>query len=174
MRKRLSGSSQTVFRPSVASMEILRLSAHPEFAAETAALMAQIWPGHYGPDGDGDAQTDVQSRIADDRAAIAVVDGVVVGTVAISEISFGAQGDGPWLVGLCTSPEHRGQGIASLLSTWAMGVARMQGRAGLFATTRDAASIFERLGWRKLRYITDDTGKWSIWTVDLSPAASSA
>lgn len=161
------------FRLSGGKMEILRLSARPEFAVQTAALMVQTWPGHYGPDGEADALADVQSRITEDRAAIAVQGDLVVGTVAIAEISFGAQGDGPWLVGLCTAPEHRGQGIASLLSTWAMGVARTQGRTALFATTRDAESIFDRLGWRKLRNITDDTGAWSVWTVDLSPDASS-
>lgn len=148
-------------------MTIARLAVRPDLAAETAALMVAIWPGHYGPDGQGDAGADVHSRIAEDRAAVAVQAGRVVGTVALSETSFGANGDGPWLVGLCTVPELRGQGIATALTTWAMGYARQQGHSALFTTTRDAAGLVKRLGWRPVRQISDQSGTWSIWKVAL-------
>jgi GNAT superfamily N-acetyltransferase len=155
-------------RSAETEVAIHRLAQHPELASETAALMMQIWPDHYGPEGVGDAPADVQSRIEDDRAAVAMQDDSVVATVALSEMSFGAKGEGPWLVGLCTDPDYRGQGIASALITWTMGLARQQGRTALFTTTRDAAGIVKRLGWRKVRTITDESGTWSVWTIDLA------
>lgn len=155
------------FPLSVDSVEICRLSDRPEYAAQTASLMTRIWPGHYGVDGEGDASADVRSRIADDRAAIALEDEIVIGTVALSEVSFGGKGEGPWLVGLCTHPDHRGKGVASALATWAMGKARQQERKALYTTTLEAAGIVERLGWRELRTITDASGTWSVWTIDV-------
>ncbi|MEL6641315.1 MAG: GNAT family N-acetyltransferase [Pseudomonadota bacterium] len=149
-------------------MTIYRLAQQPHLAAQTAALMTVIWPSHYGPDGDGDAMVDVQNRIAEDRAAITVKDDTVVGTVALDANSFGSQGEGPWLVGLCTSPHCRGQGIATALTTWAMGSAHQEGHAALFATTKEAAGIMRRLGWRRMRQITDQSGTWTVWRVMLS------
>ncbi len=149
-------------------MTIHRLAQRPDLASETAALMALTWPGHYSQSGAGDALADVMSRIADDRAAVAMQDNAVVGTVALSDMSFGSKGEGPWLVGLCTAPDYRGQGIASALVTWAMGLARQQGKAALFSTTKDAAGIMKRLGWSKVRTMTDETGTWSVWTIDLA------
>lgn len=149
-------------------MTIYRLAEKPDLAAQTAALMTLIWPGHYGAAGPGDAAEDVQRRIADDRAAITVQDGVVVGTVALDQVSFGAEGEGPWLVGLCTQPGLRGQGIATALVTWAMGFASRDGHPALFATTREAAGLMKRLGWRRIRQVTDQSGTWSVLRVDLS------
>lgn len=149
-------------------MTIYRLSDRLDLATETAALMTAIWPRHYGPGGEGHAPSDVQRRIKENRAAVAVADGAVVGTVALADTSFGTEGEGPWLVGLCTAPYVRGRGIGSALVSWAMGNARQSGHAALFATTQDAAGIFERLGWAQVRTVTDDSGKWSIWTCDLT------
>ncbi len=149
-------------------MTIYRLAEHPHFAEKTAALMTQIWPQHYGPDGIGNAMQDVESRIAEDRAAITVLDDDVVGTVAIDAQSFGAQDDGPWLVGLCTAPPARGRGIATALATWAMGRARQDGQPALYTTTRSAAGIMKRLGWRRVRQVTDESGTWTVWRAALA------
>ena len=144
---------------------IYRLAQQPHLAAQTAALMTRIWPRHYGPDGEGDALADVQSRIAEDRAAIMMHDETVVGTVALDAKSFGSLGEGPWLVGLCTASDYRGRGIATALSTWAMGSARQAGHPALFATTKEAAGIMKRLGWRRIRQVTDQSGTWTAWKV---------
>lgn len=151
-------------------MTIYRLAEHPQFAAQTAALMTRVWPQHYGQGGPGDAMADVESRIADDRAAIAVLADGVVGTVAIDAHSFGSQGDGPWLVGLCTAPAVRGQGIATALTTWAMGRARQEGEPALYTTTRSAVGIMKRLGWRRVRQLADESGTWTVWRAALVEA----
>ena len=150
-------------------MNIYRLAEKPEFADDTAALMTLVWPQHYGPDQDGgDALHDVQNRIREDRAAIAVQGGQVVGTVALAETSFGAEDESPWLVGLCTAPGFRGQGIASALTSWAMGRARTLGYPMLFTSTQSAVGIMKRLGWRRVRGVTDQSGAWSVWKVALT------
>lgn len=150
-------------------MAIYRLAQEPQFAEQTAALMTAIWPGHYGPDGPGDAMVDVQNRIAEDRAAIMVQDGTVVGTVALAEMSFGSKGEGPWLVGLCAAAEFRGQGIGTALTTWSMGYARQNGHPALFATTKSTVGVMKRLGWRRLRQVTDQSGSWTVWKTVLDP-----
>jgi len=151
---------------------IYRLSERPEYAAETAALMTRTWPGHYGALGHGNAMADVLSRIEEDRAAIAMNEGRVVGTVAMSDKSFGAKGEGPWLVGLCTAATARGQGVGTALVTWATGNARRGGYSALFTTTQDAVGVLRRLGWDQIRTIKDETGEWSVWKTDLTVAAN--
>jgi len=152
----LCGFLQTGFRRLAA---IERLAAHPERIAETAALMTRTWPAHYGPGGGGDAARDLKARIADDRGAIALMNGIVVGTVALASTSFGAQTDeGPWLIGLCTDPQHRGKGIANALVQWAMRESET-----VFSTTQTAAGVFTRLDWKELRQISDNTGTWTVW-----------
>lgn len=152
----MCGSLLMGFRRLVA---IERLAAHPEHIAATAALMTQTWLAHYGPTGRGSAAQDLNARAADDRGAIAVLNGKVVGTVALAPTSFGAQvGEGPWLIGLCTDPQHRGNGIGSALVQWAM-----QESETVFSTTQNAAGIFTRLGWQEIRQVTDNTGTWTVW-----------
>ena len=147
---------------------IYRLSERPEFAAETAALMTRTWPGHYGLQGGGNAMADVLSRIEDDRVAIALMEGRVVGTVAVSDKSYGSLDEGPWLVGLCIAASARGHGVGTALVTWAAGKASREGHISLFATTQDAVGVLRRLGWRQVRTITDETGDWSVWKIDLA------
>ena len=149
-------------------MKLLRLAERPDLAEQTADLMTAVWPGHYGPTGRGDAVEDVARRIVDDRAAVILDGNSVIGTVALDSVSFGSDGEGPWLVGLCTDPAFRGQGVGTTLTTWAMGRARTEGHPTLFTTTRDAKSIMKRLGWHKVRRVTDQSGSWSVWKVDLS------
>ena len=151
-------------------MTIYRLAEHPQFAAQTAALMIHVWPQHYGAGGPGDAMADVASRIAEDRAAIAVLDDAVVGTAAIAAESFGSAGDGPWLVGLCTAPSVRGQGIATALTTWAMARARQDGQPALYTTSQSTVGIMKRLGWRRVRQLADESGSWTVWRAVLVEA----
>jgi len=146
---------------------IYRLSERPELAAETASLMTRTWPGHYGAKGAGDAHADVASRIAEDRAAIAVIDGRVLGTVAMATRSFGSKGEGPWLVGLCVAAGAREQGVGTALVTWATGNARRLRHAALYTTTQDAVGLLKRLGWVQVRTISDETGDWSVWKTEL-------
>ena len=151
-------------------MTIHRLSDRPHMARATADLMTRIWPAHYGPGGGGHALADVFRRITEDRAAIAVQDGKVVGTVALADTSFGDTGEGPWLVGLCTDPTVRARGFGTALASWAMGNARRAGHPALYATTQDAAGIFARLGWTHLRTLTEGSGQWTVWSCDLTGA----
>lgn len=118
--------------------------------------MQAAWPDWYGPGGTGNALADLQARATPGlpQGWVAVIAGQPVGTVAVAQTSYGAQGDGPWLVGLVVDPAHRGQGIGAAL----IGCAERVGP--LLTTTREAAPLFAARGWTILRDVEDG---WQVW-----------
>lgn len=142
-----------------AKVDIRPLRDIPEALPDLAALLCLAWPDWYGPAGSGDAMADLRARCDDGMPMgwAALLEGRVVGTVAVDRVSYGAQSDeGPWLVGLATVPDQEGRGIASAL------VAHLTEAVPgpMFSTTKSAAGLLRRQGWQQQRVIEDG---WQVW-----------
>lgn len=127
--------------------------------APVAKILQQVWPDWYGPQGNGDALADVRARCGADLPLgwIAIQQGGIVGTVALTETSYGAsEREGPWLAGLCTVPSARKQGIATAL----IATVEAQHAGPIFTTTREAAPLFTRRGWQEMRSLEDG---WRVY-----------
>lgn len=151
---------------------LIPLSAVTDLAP-LAGLMQDTWPDHYGPGGTGEALADLtaRSRATGYPFGIAAYQGDrLLGTGAVTDgTSFGAKTDeGPWLIGLAVAPAVRRQGIGAALVAALEGGARDRGAARIFSTTRTAAGILTRQGWRGLRQVTDDEGThWQVFCKSL-------
>lgn len=123
-------------------------------------LLMTTWPAYYGAGGVGDAAQTIAQRRQHRSGGVASLYGQLVGTVALSETSFGARSgdEGFWLIGLCVTPAARQMGAGTALVRWAMA----QADAPLFTTTQYAAGLLRRLGWTDMREVTDDSGRWSV------------
>ncbi len=146
--------------------DIRLLADVPEFAADTARLLAQTWPQHYGADGRGDASGDLARRVRHTGLPIAVVavqTAQVFGTATLSANSFGKVDESPWLIGLCIAPDMRGRGFASALVAAIEGIARERGCDAIHTTTQSARGLLLRRNWQDLRTVPDETG--AHWTV---------
>ncbi|PHQ78563.1 MAG: hypothetical protein COB65_13715 [Thalassobium sp.] len=147
--------------------DIRLLADVPEFAADTARLLAHTWPQHYGAVGAGDAVSDLVRRIRHSGLPIAVValHGTrITGTATLSANSFGKLDDEvPWLIGLCVAPDMRGGGLASALVAAIGGIARDQGFGQVHTTTQSARGLLLRRNWQDLRTMPNQTG--AHWTV---------
>lgn len=147
-------------------MTVVPLYTRADLIPDAAALMRQTWPDHYGPDGTGDAQTDLQGRCQTTGlpyGLLAVEGDSVVGLAALDVASCGSMTDEtPWLVGLCVAASHRRQGIASQIVQAASAQAKAQGYQTIFATTQNAVGLLTRAGWQDLRGYEDATGAWRV------------
>lgn len=144
-------------------VRIADLADHPGMAGGCADLLRATWPDWYGAGGQGDADADVAARLRGDagrRCVVALAGARVVGTVALSPSSHGAQeGEGPWIVGLAVVDDFRGQGIASAMIAALQARARADGHRRLWTTTQSARCVFGRVGWSDLRRTPDG---WSV------------
>lgn len=147
-------------------MIVVPLYQRPDLIPAAAALMVRTWPDHYGPDGHGDADADLQRRCRADGLPygfLAVQADAVVGLAALDTASCGSRADEtPWLVGLCVDRSCQGQGIASRIVQAATAAAKVQGHATAFATTQNAVGLLVRSGWQDLRGYQDGSGAWRV------------
>lgn len=128
--------------------------------------MMATWPVHYGPMGDAAVLDHVKERARSDGLpfGFAAFNGdQVMGTAALAAESFGADGDGPWLIGLAVAPAHRKQGIGAALIAGVADAAKEQGFAKILTTTQ-ATGLFTRQGWAHLRTV-EKADRAESWTV---------
>lgn len=127
-----------------------------------AALMIENWPEWYGPFGPGNALADLGARLQVSGlpwGVLAILDDVVVGTVALAGGSHGAEaGEDNWLVGLVVRKVMRKQGIGSLLVDAVERKARTEGFSHIHATTKTASGLLVRRGWQSIRDHADGHG----------------
>lgn len=147
--------ARSCWRATLASdLRVMPLGAAPRAVPALAGLMRAVWPGWYGPGGQGDAEADLRARMGGGLPLgwVALRAGAAVGTVALAETSHGARpGEGPWLIGLAVSAAQRRQGIASRL----VAAVEAHARAPILTTTQTAAGLLARRGWTDLRETPD-------------------
>lgn len=136
-------------------VRIARLCDVPDLLCDIADLYVAVWPAWYGPDGPGDALTDLTERNREIGWPLGLVllSGTgLIGAAALAALSFGAMaGEGPWLVGLAVALPFRRQGHAVRLIAMAEAEARAAGAQWLYCTTDAAATLLIRRGWTDLR-----------------------
>ena len=117
-----------------------------------ARWFVEEWTPWYGPDGPGDATSDLAACTGRDALPICLVAlsmaGDVLGTVALKPESVGSEyGVGPWLVALLVGKDHRGQGVGTALVDAIEAEAHRLGFASIYTSTDTAESLMERRSW---------------------------
>ena len=133
---------------------IARLCDRPGLIPDLVVLYQAVWPAWYGPDGPGDALSDLTERNRDagfPMGLVALLGDQPVGVAGLAAQSFGSMaGEGPWLIGLAVDPAFRRRGCGAALV--ARAEAEMRGQASwLYGTTDAAAGLLTRRGWVDLR-----------------------
>lgn len=95
------------------------LADHPEAIPFLTEWFEREWAAYYGPEGPGDAESDLRqacNRIELPVALVAILDGKVCGTAALKCASVTTHSHlSPWLAALLVVPEFRRRGIAERL-----------------------------------------------------------
>lgn len=138
------------------SLLVARLVDRPFALPRLIALFEEEWAGWYGA-GLHSARADLEARMQADRlplGLVALIDGVAVGTAALTETSGGiARPPLPWLGGLLVDPAFRRRGVARALLDHARREAARLGHAELLALTAHADTLFLAAGWRELEKV---------------------
>ena len=111
------------------------------------------WEPWYGPDGGGDAESDLADCSSRDALPICLValgaEAEVFGSVALRTESVGDDlGVGPWLAGFLVGRAYRGQGVGRGLAEAIKGEARRLGFESIFTSVEPAVGArLARRGW---------------------------
>ncbi|WP_240232323.1 GNAT family N-acetyltransferase [Devosia lacusdianchii] len=123
---------------------------HKDAIEPLSALFESEWPDWYNARG-ASARTDLSERMRRDGLPLGIValqDGVVVGTCALTASSGGLVTErSPWVGGLVVMPQVRRRGVAKALLGRAKAEALRLGHRRLYALTADAVHLFEQQGW---------------------------
>ena len=132
---------------------IVHLIDAPEATPTLAGWFVEEWTPWYGPEGQGDAESDLEACRSRDELPICLValsvDGDVLGTAALKSDSVGDElGVGPWLAAMLVGKDHRGRGIGTALVEAIEGEARRLGFSTIYTSTRAQENIPGRRGWQ--------------------------
>lgn len=132
--------------------EIALLIDRPSAIPRLTELFTDEWTPWYGPDGKGNAQSDLVDCMNRDRLPIAVVaenkDGLVLGSAALKQKSLGSEnGFSPWLAAVVVDPDFRDRGIGSSLIRTVEELAEKFAFTEIYTSTDTLESIVERRGW---------------------------
>ncbi|MBF0370830.1 MAG: GNAT family N-acetyltransferase [Magnetococcales bacterium] len=150
-------------------IQIIHLCDIPWAANILAKWFMEEWRPWYGPNGKGDAQSDLASCCDKDRLPICIValsseTEEVLGTAALKTESTGSElGVGPWLGALLVSKEYRGRGIgSSLIKSIEMEALRL-GFSSIYSSMDSTASILDRRRWQKFSQAESLRGKVVVY-----------
>ena len=135
------------------NFRIVHLIDAPEAAPTLAKWFIEEWTPWFGPDGQGDAESDLEACRSREELPICLValngDGEVLGTAALKSDSVGGElGVGPWLAAMLVGTDHRGGGIGAALVEAIEEEARRLGFSSIYTSTEPAESIPGRRGWQ--------------------------
>jgi predicted N-acetyltransferase YhbS len=101
------------------TLEVELLADHQEALPCLREWFEREWAPYYGPDGPGDATTDLRESCNREElpiAVVAILGGEIVGTAALKAESVSTHKHlTPWLAALLVRPEFRRRGIAERL-----------------------------------------------------------
>lgn len=137
------------------TLEVELLADHPEALLSLREWFEREWAPYYGPDGPGDATTDLRescNREALPIAVVAILDGEVVGTAALKAESVSTHKHlAPWLAALLVRPEFRRRGIAEHLIAAIEKKAQELGFHSIYVGTGEGSgtpeSALRKRGW---------------------------
>jgi GNAT superfamily N-acetyltransferase len=149
-------------------LRIVHLLEAPGVVPTLARWFVEEWAPWYGPDGGGDAESDIAACRSRTRLPICLValgvDGAALGTGALRRESVGSElGVGPWLAALLVARDRRGQGIGTALVEAIEQQARRIGYDAIFCSTDTADSILARRGWEPFGSAQSIRGPVSIY-----------
>ncbi len=135
------------------NIRIIHLSEMPEIAATLERWFIDEWTPWYGPEGPGDAESDLAACRSRDGFPICLValsmDDEVLGTAALKSESVGSElGVGPWLAALLVGKGHERKGVGTTLVKTNEEEAARLGFEAIYTSTESAKSIMERRGWQ--------------------------
>ncbi|MCA9424632.1 MAG: GNAT family N-acetyltransferase [Candidatus Omnitrophica bacterium] len=138
-------------------IETAFLADHPEAIPILKEHLESEWDGWYGPNGPGDAETDLLSFSNRDRLPIgllALLNHEVVGLAALKPESIDTHNHlSPWAAAGWVVPELRGQGIGGMLLQVLENLAKDLGYSSIYCGTSTATGLLERNGWERLETV---------------------
>jgi GNAT superfamily N-acetyltransferase len=154
------------------SITIRHLLDEPQAVPVLARWFVQEWEPYYGPDGPGDAETDLRAAYNRDQLPICLValDAArdVVGTIALRAESLPSHRHlTPWLAGLLVAPSQRRQGIGTALIAVLEAEARRLGYSRLYTATDTARGQMKKRGWRAMGEAPTLRGPATVYVLDL-------
>lgn len=135
-------------------IRILHLVEVPELTPTLVQWFIKEWTPWYGPDGPGNAESDLAACSSRDALPICLValngDGDPLGTAALKSESVGSElGVGPWLAAVLVAEAHQGQGVGTTLVQAIEVEAARLGFEAIYTSTDTAMGILERRGWQE-------------------------
>ncbi|MBC8158523.1 MAG: GNAT family N-acetyltransferase [Alphaproteobacteria bacterium] len=153
-------------------MKVVHLIDVPEVIPEIARLFIEEWGLWYGPDGPGDAESDLRkcnSRNTLPLCLVALDDqGKFLGTAALKGRSVGDDlAPGPWLAAMLVVGKHRGAGVGTALVRAIEKEALQLGLRTIYTSTDVADTIMVRHGWRLIGESESLRGTARVYRRDL-------
>jgi GNAT superfamily N-acetyltransferase len=133
-------------------IRVIHLLEKPEVASTLKQWFIDEWAPWYGPDGPGDAESDLAACRSHDTLPICLValnlEGEVVGTASLRSESVGSEhGVGPWLAAVLVSKDHLRKGVGTALVKAIEEEATRLKFESIYTSTNSAMNIMERQGW---------------------------
>jgi GNAT superfamily N-acetyltransferase len=145
-------------------LRIERLSDHPEAIATLTRWFESEWASYYGPDGPGDAASDLEAYAGRGLVLpvglIAYRGDELCGIMALKAASISTHPHlGPWAAAGLVPAEHRGQGIGAELLRAVERLARGLGHTRLYCGTYSSVRLLLREGWTCIDRVDDYHGE---------------
>lgn len=163
---------------SLPPIRIVHLLEVPDIRPILERWFVEEWMPWYGPDGPGDARSDLAAchRLNDLPICLIALDGnnTPLGTVALKSDSVGSElGLGPWLAAMLVNKDHRGKGVGTALVQAIEEEAARLGFVAIYTSTDTAIGILERRGWKSLATTESIRGPLTVYRWQAESSAMS-
>lgn len=153
-------------------IRIAHLIDAPEAVPALVDWFVAEWTPWYGPDGPGNAQSDLADCSSRDTLPISLVAfnaaGALLGTAALKDESVGSEhGVGPWLAAVLVAEPHQGKGVGSALVAAIEKEAARLGFDAIYTSTDTAGGIMQRRGWQAFGATDSLRGPLTIYRLQI-------
>lgn len=149
------------------ALRIAHLADHPETIPQLQKWFESEWDAYYGPQGPGDAATDLASFARRDELPVGLVafrGTELCGIAALKSEPIESHPHLiPWAAAGMVAPGHRGQGIGAQLLVALEGVARELGYPKMYCYTGTSESLLMRGGWTLIERAVQDGEKLTVF-----------